>query len=201
MRLAVLIPVKAFSAAKRRLADVLDGRSRAQLAEWMADRVVDASSGTPVFIACDDDHVRRWAESRDLGVLWGPGLGLNGAVDDGVAELAARGFDQVVVSHADLPLARGISAVATPGRVTLIPDRARDGTNVMSFPCQHPIPASYGAGSFRRHLGHALDREVEVRIDAELSLDVDTPADLTRPLLREVLPPWLPTIPANHHNR
>jgi 2-phospho-L-lactate guanylyltransferase (CobY/MobA/RfbA family) len=70
----------------------------------------------------------------------------------------------------------------------------------MSFPTSAPIPASYGANSFERHLVHASKharRTVEIRIDAELSIDIDTPSDLTHPILRKVLPTWLPTIQAN----
>jgi 2-phospho-L-lactate guanylyltransferase len=38
-----------------------------------------------------------------------------------------------------------------------------------------------------------------VRSDTDLSLDLDTRRDLTHPLIREVLPEWLPTNPANPH--
>ena len=34
---------------------------------------------------------------------------------------------------------------------------------------------------------------IEVRPDPRLSLDVDTPADLTHPALLDHLPPWLRT--------
>lgn len=196
MDVAVLIPVKRFTTAKGRLATVLGDRDRVRFAEWMAARVLDAVAELPTFVACDDPDVRDWAERRGATVIWGAGLGLNGAVDDGVRLIGERGFDQVVVSHADLPRPAPLAQLATAGRTTLVPDRRRDGTNVMSFPTAAPLRADYGAGSFSRHLAQAQanpSTAVELRVDRDLSLDVDTPLDLCHPLIREVLPAWLRT--------
>lgn len=200
MRLAVLVPVKRFTAAKGRLTGVLGDTDRARLAEWMATRVVDVVAEIPTFVACDDARVAAWAESRGARVLWSAGLGLNGAVDDAVSRVASLGFDHLTVSHADLPLPDALVHVAHAGTISLVPDRRSDGTNVMSFPLSSPIRASYGGGSFRRHLAQAMSRAdtpVEVRFDPELSLDLDTVRDLTHPLIREVLPTWLRTNPVN----
>ncbi len=196
----MLVPVKAFAEAKQRLSDVLGPGDRSRLARWLADRVVRSVGDTPVFVVCDDVDVRRWAESVGATALWTAQLGLNGAVDDGVASVAAAGFDHVVVSHADLPLPTGLVGIARAGTSTFVPDRRRDGTNVMAFPTRSPIAAQYGPGSFRRHLAACTSAVSEVRFDHHLSIDLDTPLDLTHPLLREVLPPWLPTIPVNHYS-
>jgi 2-phospho-L-lactate guanylyltransferase len=200
VRLAVLIPVKRFSAAKGRLAGVLSDHDRAELARWMATRVVDVVAELPTFVACDDEGVAAWATERGTEVIWGAGLGLNGAVDDGVRRITALGFDQVVVSHADLARPGRLLDVVDAGAITLVPDRRHDGTNVMSFPTATPLAASYGGGSFGRHLEQALAFDgitVEVRSDPDLSLDLDTGRDLSHPLIREVLPPWLRTNQAN----
>ena len=199
----MLVPVKGFSAAKQRLTPVLGPDERVRLARWLAERVLASVAGATVYVACDDDEVRAWAEERGARIVWGPGLGLNGAVDDGVAQIARDGFDHVVVAHADLAFPTGIERIARPATTTLVADRRRDGTNVMSFPLAHPIAASYGAGSFARHLDAALagGRAVEVRTDARLALDIDTPHDLVHPLTSEVLPTWLPTIPVNPFTR
>lgn len=186
--------------AKQRLSTVLGPSDRVRLAQWLADGVLTAVSNMDVFVACDDETVRSWALERGATPLWGAGLGLNGAVDDGVAQIAAAGFDHVTISHADLPFPSRLGSVARRGVTTIVPDQRRDGTNVMSFPTSAPIAAAYGANSFDRHLGAAIsnaDRQVEVRPDLHLSLDVDTRSDLAHPLTSEVLPPWLPTIPAN----
>ncbi len=195
VRVAALVPIKRFTAAKGRLAEVVGPDDRAELARWMAEGVVTAFGDIDVFVACDDDDVADWARSVGASVSWGPGLGLNGALDDGVNVIAAAGYDHVVISHADLPLPATLPLVAREATITLVPDRRRDGTNVCSFPLAHPIRASYGKQSFGRHLALALAQRVpiEVRVDPLLSLDVDTAADLTHPYIKEVLPQWLRT--------
>jgi 2-phospho-L-lactate/phosphoenolpyruvate guanylyltransferase len=155
VRLAVLVPVKRFSAAKGRLRGVLGDSDRARLAEWMASGVLDVVAEIPTFVACDDEHVAAWASRMGAKVIWGAGLGLNGAVDDGVDHIAANGFDHVLVSHADLALPGALLEVAHEGCITLVPDRRHDGTNVMSFPrrtaCARPTEAGRSLGTLRRH--------------------------------------------------
>ena len=195
----LLVPVKAFADAKARLAPVLSPADRAELARWTADRVVAAAGEAPVFVACDDEGVARWATSRGATVLWHPGVGLNAAVARSVDDLRARGVRHVVVAHGDLPRASALVTVATEGTVTLVPDAAGDGTNVLSLPTALSFEFAYGAASFRRHLAQAIAAgvPVEVRRDPLLALDIDIPADLTHPMVQEVLPAWLPTNLAN----
>ena len=199
----MLLPVKAFARAKQRLSGVLDADQRAQLARDLATGVV-AASHLPVFVVCDDEDVRSWASSTDAEPIWTPGLGLNGAIDAAVRALAERGVDRVVIAHADLPRPRHLDDVAAGSGITLVPDRRRDGTNVLAFPTRTPLRARYGAGSFDRHLDaarrmateHALT--VTVRSDPDLALDIDTPSDLVHPRNAKVLPTWLPTPLVNH---
>lgn len=152
-------------------------------------------------MACDDDEVATWATDRGATVLWGAGLGLNGAIDDAVARVGANGADHVIVSHADLVLPGALRDLTptpeTVDRVVLVPDRRRDGTNVIARPCALVLPASYGAGSFGRHLAHALasGSPVTVRVDAQLSLDLDTEADLRHPMVAPLVAPLLDRIP------
>ena len=61
---ALLVPVKAFTHAKQRLASVLQPDERARLARWMAARVLASPDGLPIFVACDDEDVRAWAEQQ-----------------------------------------------------------------------------------------------------------------------------------------
>lgn len=200
VRLAVLVPVKRFTAAKGRLTGVLADSDRARLAEWMASGVLEVVAEIPTFVACDDEQVAAWATRSGAHVIWGAGLGLNGAVDDGVQHITSSGYDHILVSHADLALPGALLDVAREGCITLVPDRRRDGTNVMSFPATHPLRAAYGGGSFSRHLTQALAAgsvPVEVRSDPQLSLDLDTPRDLAHPLIAKVLPSWLQTSRAN----
>jgi 2-phospho-L-lactate guanylyltransferase len=195
---AVLIPVKAFGAAKGRLRGHLTDAERVRLARWTAARVLAAAAPSAVFVACDDDAVAEWAVARGARVAWGPGLGLNGAIDAAVAEIGAAGFDRVTIVHADLPHPRGLASVGRGDAVVLVPDRHGDGTNVLSRPTALDVPAQYGGGSFARHLTSALatGAPVTVRHDAFLSVDIDTLADLRHPLVAPLLPTALAQVAA-----
>jgi len=195
----VLVPVKAFADAKARLAPALAPHHRAELARWTADRVLAAAGELPVFVACDDDAVAQWAVQHGATVLWHPGIGLNAAVNHSIEDLRVRGVGHVVVAHGDLPRATALAATVVPGCLTLVPDSRGDGTNVASLPTNTKFRFAYGARSFRRHLAQAIELglPVSVRHDSLLGIDIDTPSDLTHPLVQEVLPSWLPTNPAN----
>ena len=180
---AVLIPVKAFSDAKARLSEALDPAERSVLARSMATTVVRAAGSLPVWIVCDDDDVRDWAGSVGADVLWKPDRGLNGAVNEGVSDLARLGIRRVIVAHADLPHALDLTVVADSAGVTLVPDRHDDGTNVAAVPANSGFVFSYGPNSFSRHLLEAERLGLDVRVlrDLRLGWDVDRPEDLLAP--------------------
>jgi 2-phospho-L-lactate guanylyltransferase len=186
---AVLVPVKAFARAKQRLAEVLDAPARRALAVAMAETVLHAAGALRTAVVCDDDEVRTWAESIGAQAIWTPDLGLNGAVEAGIAHLARRGTRRVVVAHADLPLATDLAWLADTEGATLVPDRHRDGTNVLSVPTDAGFVPAYGAGSFRAHRAEAERLGLVTRLvpDAALGWDVDVPADLAVPA--ELHPP------------
>ena len=178
--MAVLVPVKAFREAKIRLAPALAADDRAQLAKVMAGAVVAAAHPLPVAVVCDDVEVAQWAREAAALVIWEPGRGLNGAVEAGVSQLRHAGVRQVVVAHADLPNATGLAALTGREGVVLVPDRMRDGTNVIVVPADSGFRFSYGPGSFARHVLEAarIGQPVEVIDDPLLAFDVDWPADL-----------------------
>ena len=89
---AVLVPVKAFSKAKMRLASVLSPEQRAALARKMAEHVIRASKPLPVVVVCDDIEVADWAGRLGARALPEPGLGLNGAVNAAFAQLGSEGY-------------------------------------------------------------------------------------------------------------
>lgn len=177
---AVLVPVKAFDQAKIRLAGTLPPEKRAQLARVMATRVVESAAGLPVAVVCDSDEVAEWAHDLGARVIWEPGSGLNGAVQHGVDRLADAGAHLVVVAAGDLPLASDLRWVTEFEGITIVPDRHRDGTNVIGLPPAAGFRFSYGPGSFSRHVTEAqrLDCALRVIEDATLAWDVDVPEDL-----------------------
>lgn len=179
----VLVPIKAFDRAKLRLASELDPAQRAELARFMAGRVLAAAAPLPAVVVCDDEDVALFAEDMGARVEWTPGLGLNGAITEAVGRAARRSTDRVVVAHADLPLAVDLAGVADFDGVTLVPDRRGEGTNVASVACNAGFSWSYGPGSFERHRDEAdrLGLAVRVLDSPGLAWDVDLPDDLTLP--------------------
>lgn len=180
---AVVIPVKAFSRAKMRLAPVLSPKERATLAREMAEHVVKAARPLPVIVVCDDEEVAEWAQDLGARALLEPGLGLNGAVNTAVAQLGAEGYERLVVVHSDLPRASRLAWLADLDGIALVPDRREEGTNVISLPASSGFRFSYGPGSFSRHQEEANRTGLKWTVvrDAELAWDVDFPADIVAP--------------------
>jgi 2-phospho-L-lactate guanylyltransferase len=177
---AVLVPVKAFADAKLRLAPALDPAARASLARRMAEGVIRSAGALPVAVVCDDREVANWARGLGALVVWTPGVGLNRAVQEGVAHLAGAGVRSVVVAASDLPLATDLAPLADRDGFTLVPDRRCDGTNVIAVPTAVDFAFSYGPGSFARHraAAEATGSPVRVLEHPQLAWDVDEPSDL-----------------------
>ena len=176
----VLIPVKAFHQAKRRLGSALSDPERIRLVRAMAAQVVAACVPLPVAVVCDDQDVAEWATGLGAAVMWEPGQGLNGAVRAGVDRLARAGARWVTVAHGDLPRAHRLGVLAPFEGVTLVPDRRDDGTNVLRLPAGSDFCFAYGPGSFRAHRAEATRIGLAVRVlrDPDLAYDVDWPADV-----------------------
>ncbi len=187
----MLIPVKAFGQAKRRLHLALGDSERAALARAMADRVVSAAHPLPVAVVCDDTEVAEWARARGALVVWEPGRGLNGAVQAGVEHLTAGGVSQITVAHADLPRASDLARVGDAPGITLVPDRYGNGTNVIALPAVAGFRFSYGPGSFARHRAEAdrLGLPARVLDRPDLAWDIDEPGDVVPVAASRPAPP------------
>lgn len=175
-----MVPIKSFELAKGRLSGALDDNDRSALARRMAAGVIAAGRGLPIWVVCDDPQVAGLAIANGANVLWRPARGLDTAVHDGVDFLGNQGHDLVVVSHADLPLARDLTWVATHRGVTIVPDRHNDGTNVMAVPTRSGFVFHYGPGSAAAHRAEAERLGLDCRVipDDALGWDVDVPEDL-----------------------
>ena len=186
MRLAIVVPLKGFAAAKDRLSGSLTDAEREQLARRLATEVLTVArsiEAAGVLVVSDDEDVLAWSNALGVIALRQSRPGLNGAVSDARDEARKRGFDHVLVTHGDLvdpsPL---VSLCADLDRrvVTLVADRHGDGTNVLALPVDASFDTHYGPGSFPAHLDEATRRGLVVHVVAEspLALDVDVPADL-----------------------
>ncbi|HXW82324.1 MAG TPA: 2-phospho-L-lactate guanylyltransferase [Acidimicrobiales bacterium] len=177
----MVVPVKAFSKAKMRLASVLRPEERAELARKMAEHVLGASKPLPVVVVCDDPEVAIWARRLGARPLPEPGRGLNGAINAAFEQLGREGYEQLVVAHADLPLASQLAWLADIEGIALVPDRREEGTNVISLPTGCDFSFSYGPGSFLRHQEEARRTGLSWQVirDPGLAWDVDFPSDIT----------------------
>jgi 2-phospho-L-lactate guanylyltransferase len=183
-RAGVVIPIRAFSVGKARLAATLDDAPRAELAQRMAEQVLGAAGDLPVVVVSSAAEVREWGAARGVTVLADPGS-LDAAARAGVDWWAEQGLVRAIVAHADLPRAPAGSLVrfADDGDrpiVTVVPCHRDDGTPVLTIPVAADFSFAYGPGSFRRHLALARAAGLAGRVvrDPELGFDVDLPSDL-----------------------
>lgn len=201
-----VLPVKAWSEAKRRLSPVLGAGEREELARSMLDDVLAAIAGVPAITGTlavtADDVAATYLEVAGCEVLAESRRGLNRALGTAAEELQGRGEATMLVLPIDLPLvtagdleelrARHLETrrsregeQAPRAAVTVVPDRFRSGTNALV--CSPPgcIPFRFGDGSFHAHLREA-ERAGAAHssiVLGNLGLDVDHPDDLAE-LLR-----------------
>lgn len=173
-----VIPLKAFTLAKQRLAPALDRRRRAMLARATADRVTQAciEGGFEIAIVTADAAVADWAAVHAAVVIPDPSDGLDAACHAGVAEIDGPW----IIVHGDLPLLDAAAmgrarATLCAGGAVIAPSRD-GGTNLLGG--SDEVRFSYGPGSFHRHLGR-LSRPLHVLTGIETIIELDTPTDLS----------------------
>jgi 2-phospho-L-lactate guanylyltransferase len=178
-----LVPVKALTEAKGRLAPAVGPLQRRLLAIAMFEDVIAALQAVPGLAApvvvSPDREVWRRADAMGCRVVEEPpGAGdLNRSL--GSAAAAAGNGSALLVVAADLPLAspagleRVLAAAEAP--VVVVPSHDGGGTNVLAWRDPASFAPSFGPDSAARHL--AVPGAVRVE-EPGLSLDVDTLADL-----------------------
>jgi 2-phospho-L-lactate/phosphoenolpyruvate guanylyltransferase len=178
-----LVPVKALSEAKGRLAPTVGPLQRRLLAIAMFEDVIAALQATrgleaPVVVSPDREVWRR-ADAMGCRVVEEPpgGGDLNHSL--AIAAAGAGIGSGLLVVAADLPLAsaagleRVLAAAGAP--VAVVPSHDGGGTNVLAWRDPASFAPSFGPDSAARHL--AVPGAVRVD-EPGLALDVDTAADL-----------------------
>lgn len=178
-----VVPLKALSRAKGRLAGHLPARDRRALVTWMFARVVAACRGASavgaVVAVAGDDAAADLARGLAVDVVVEPTPGLRAAMATADA-LTADATASLVVA-ADLPLAGpdDLDAVCRAGRrgpcVVVAPTRDGGTAVLLRRPAGVIIPA-YGPGSAAAHLAAAAAAGARgLRLDVPaLAFDVDT---------------------------
>lgn len=181
-----LVALKTSTLAKGRLAEILDQAQRRQLVGRMFDHVMaslQASQHLAGIAVVTNEAIAYPGVLR----LPDPQQGLNAALTSAAAALHARGVDELLVLHADLPLvtADEIDQLIAAGRqkdVALAADKHGQGTNGLYLRLPARFAFRFGADSLHLHLSAIESAGLSAkRLDLPgLAFDVDDPADLTR---------------------
>src|SRR3954452_23144562 len=192
LRTQAVVPIKSFSEAKQRLADVLAAGSRRSLVQAMFSDVLaslrrcDRLDGIVVVtgdpLADSIARVDRVTELSDDAAA-----GQSAATQIGIADAIANGFERVLLVPGDTPLLDPAEVDALLDRterdgveVAVVPDRHGAGTNALVLAPPDAVKPSFGEGSFERHMAGAREAARSWRAEPVDSLgpDVDTPEDL-----------------------
>lgn len=178
-----VVPLKALSRAKGRLAGHLAARDRRELVAWMFARVIAACRGAAgvdgVLVVAGDDAAADLARRLAVPVVVEREPGLRAAM--AAADQATAGATASLVVAADLPLAGAdnLDTVCRAGQrgpcVVVAPTRDGGTAALLRRPGGVIVPA-YGPGSATAHLAAAAAagaRGVRLAVPA-LAFDVDT---------------------------
>lgn len=193
VRTIAILPVKTFDAAKQRLGGSLGAGSRQALAQAMFTDVLTSLRrvrGLDAIVVVTNDRIAdSTALSHRVPTLRDDAqAGQSPAASIGLRHALADGFDRALLVPGDTPLLdphevehlladaeeRGLAAL-------VVPDRHGTGTNALLLAPPGVIQPSFGPGSLERHLAAARAAGVphDTATPASLTLDVDTPDDLT----------------------
>ncbi|MGB8581677.1 MAG: 2-phospho-L-lactate guanylyltransferase [Candidatus Sulfotelmatobacter sp.] len=188
----ILIPVKNLSAAKQRLAAVLDQPARTQLAQTMLRDVVTAIAAWPRRPACalvtSDPFALDLARQYDFEIIPDPANpGETGAIEMATRHCIGRGIDNTLVIPADIPMIQAaeleqIYAVAPDEGSVLAPAADGRGTNAIFRRPANLFPLRFGNDSFKPHLAaaQATGKPCQILQLPGIAVDVDNPEDLQR---------------------
>jgi 2-phospho-L-lactate guanylyltransferase len=188
-----LIPVKALSRGKSRLAGALDAEARARLVRDTLRRTVGALKQVAeiagVFLVTQDPAVAAWAAEWGVQSLRESRSGLNESLEEARAEILGRAPSAggLLVLPADLGWlaaedVRAVIALADrPPCVVIAPDRRGRGTNALLLRPPDLIAFHFGPDSAREHAAQAAARGIAPiwHRSSSISLDVDEPGDLS----------------------
>ncbi|SDT23498.1 2-phospho-L-lactate guanylyltransferase [Bradyrhizobium canariense] len=186
--LGILIPCKALTRGKSRLASVLSDESRHQLCRSFLLRSLELARSIiipdHIGIVSDDPEVLSIGQSCGALSVLDTGNGLNKALEDGRLDLlkARPCVKRLLVMPIDLPLctSSAVKAFAKNSEdVALAADRSGVGTNMicLSPKALNKFSFRYGNNSLASHRQEAADQRLSMSIVDEfyLGFDIDEP--------------------------
>lgn len=186
----ILVPVKNLSAAKQRLAAVLDQPSRTALAQAMLHDVLATlhnwKNRPPVAVVTGDPYALKLAAEYQFEVIPDPdNPGETGAIEMATCICVERGVDSTLVIPADIPLIQAweldeILEHAPAEGTVLVPAADGRGTNAAFRRPANLFPLRFGNDSFKPHHGaaQATGKPCIVLNLPGIAVDVDNPSDL-----------------------
>jgi 2-phospho-L-lactate guanylyltransferase len=184
-----VIPVNRLDRAKGRLADLLSVEERASLQLHTLKTVVAAvrGAGLEPRVLTADETIARELPGVEVVPEQAALSGLNAQL-----ETAIRGLQEVLILHADLPLASGAEVrslvESAPHGLSVTMVRSPDGgTNAMLLRPPGRFALAYGPDSHAKHssAAEAAGMSVTTVDSPALSLDLDTRADVAALLASE----------------
>lgn len=182
----LILPIKAFDSAKKRLGEHLNVQQRQQLAQAMLlDMLAQLAAFTEDFdivLISKDAAVAAIAEQMHCQFLLEPTecTTLNHAVSYAVAQAEKQLVRQVFILHGDLPLIQQEDirvflqhAEHTP--LVLVPDEQQNGTNAIALRLPSEFVFSYGEQSFAKHCAIAKTQQLaySVLMLDSFAVDID----------------------------
>ncbi len=187
----ILVPVKKFSYANKRLCAVLSPRQREDLARVMLEDVLSNIS------ACREAYTAALVTAEPEAMQMGRRLGMeiisektqrseSSSVEFAMKKCSEMGAGSVLVVPGDIPLAQGAEFDAVmkkddgKKRVVIVPSRDGSGTNALMISPPCAISPSFGEDSFSRHKNMVRGLGLEfscLRLEG-IGLDIDGPEDL-----------------------
>ena len=186
----ILVPVKHSSAAKQRLAAVLDPPARTKLAQAMLHDVLTTlrgwTTGVRVAVVTGDPYAISLANEYGLVTIPDPdNPGETGAIEMATRICVERGVEWTLVIPADIPLIRAweleeIMKHAPAAGSVLVPAADGRGTNAAFRRPADLFPLSFGDDSFQPHhaAAQAAGKPCVVLSLPGIALDIDNPEDL-----------------------
>jgi 2-phospho-L-lactate guanylyltransferase len=190
---AILIPVKEFREAKKRLALHFSPVDRALLAQAMVEdffgMVARVDCADRIFVVSSEPQVL--SRAKELG--WEPivessQISESDSVDAASRYCANRGVDTLLRLPVDIPLAEpdDIAAIfeqlETAPSAVLVPSGDGTGTNALLRTPPTIFPSHFGPNSFARHVAEANACGARIRVfrNPRLELDIDDFEDIRK---------------------
>lgn len=186
--LHILVPCKAFSRGKSRLAPSLSPLHREELCRELLNRAIAlaraaAGSDAQITVMSADRAVRKHARTFGCNALADAAPGLNGALAG--ANIIVPPQARLMVLPIDLPHATPgdlAAALALGEHPVIAPDVAGTGTNLLILPpaLRGGFRFAFGPGSFARHFAaaRAAGHTPAIIERPGLAHDLDLPTDL-----------------------